>query len=89
MSYNTYKRKKDKDGKHKDSPAKFLNALFGGPRRRREQEAANEDFEAHKGSKSKTHKGDHDFTTKKGSKDFHEDGKDVKKKRKPYTKRNV
>ena len=47
MSYNTYKRKKDKDGKHKDSPAKFLNALFGGPRRRREQEAANEDFEAH------------------------------------------
>ena len=43
----------------------------------------------HKGSKSKTHKGDKDFTTKKGSKDFHEDGKDVKKKRKPYTKRKV
>tara|TARA_R110002110_G_scaffold15714_4_gene69791 strand:+ start:1942 stop:2829 length:888 start_codon:yes stop_codon:yes gene_type:complete len=41
MGYNKYKRKK------KDSPAKFINALFGGPRRRKEQEAANEDFEAH------------------------------------------
>lgn len=40
MAYNKYKRKKEKD-----SPAKFLNALFGGPRRRKEQEAANEDFE--------------------------------------------
>jgi|21_taG_2_1085346.scaffolds.fasta_scaffold00109_6 hypothetical protein len=47
MAYNKYKRKKDKDGNHKGSPTKYLNALFGGPRRRREQEAANEDFEAH------------------------------------------
>ncbi len=39
-----------------------------------------------KGIKSKTHKGDKDFTTKKGDKDFHEGGKDVKKKRKPYRK---
>tara|TARA_A100001201_G_scaffold135211_2_gene123335 strand:- start:530 stop:826 length:297 start_codon:yes stop_codon:yes gene_type:complete len=37
-----------------------------------------------KGSKSKTRKGDMDFTTKKGDKDFHEKGKDVKKKRSPY-----
>lgn len=37
-----------------------------------------------KGSKSKTNKGDEDYTTKKGNKDFHEDGKDVKKKSKPY-----
>ena len=29
----------------KDSPAKYINALFGGPRRRKEQAAANEDFE--------------------------------------------
>ena len=41
MAYNTYKRKK------KDSPTKYINALFGGPRRRDEQEAAQEDFEAH------------------------------------------
>ena len=37
-----------------------------------------------KGAKSKTHKGDKDYTTKKGDKDFHEDGKDVKKPKKPY-----
>jgi len=41
-----------------------------------------------KGSKSKTHKGDKDYTTKKGDKDFHEGGHDVKKKRKPYKKTN-
>ena len=41
MAYNKYKRKR------KDSPAKFINALFGGARRRKEQEAANEDFEAY------------------------------------------
>lgn len=37
-----------------------------------------------KGMKSKSRKGDKDFTTKKGDKDFHEKGKDVKKKRSPY-----
>ena len=47
MAYNTYKRKKEsreafKGGK---SPAKFINALFGGARRRDEAESANEDFE--------------------------------------------
>ena len=47
MAYNTYKRKKDKDGRHKSSPTKWINAWFGGKRRREEQEAANEDFEAH------------------------------------------
>jgi len=37
-----------------------------------------------KGTKSKTRKGDEDFTTKKGDKDFHRKGKAVKKKRSPY-----
>tara|TARA_R110000824_G_scaffold51503_3_gene143645 strand:+ start:28 stop:279 length:252 start_codon:yes stop_codon:yes gene_type:complete len=41
-----------------------------------------------KGSKSKTRKGDLDYTTKRGDKDFHEGGKDVKRKRKPYKKRS-
>ena len=40
-----------------------------------------------KGDKSKTHKGDKDYTTKKGDKDFHEGGHDVKKKRKPYKRK--
>ncbi len=40
-----------------------------------------------KGTKSKTHKNDKDFTTKKGDKDFHREGKDVKEKRRPYTRR--
>ena len=40
-----------------------------------------------KGSKSKSRKGDKDFTTKKGDKDFHRKGKDVKVKGKtPYQK---
>jgi len=37
-----------------------------------------------KGSKSKTHKGDLNYTTKKGDKDFHEDGHLVKKTYKPF-----
>ena len=37
-----------------------------------------------KGSKSKTHKGDLDYTTKKGDKYFHEDGHLVKKTYKPF-----
>ena len=37
-----------------------------------------------KGSASKTHKGDKNFTTKKGDKDFHREGKDVKEKKKPF-----
>jgi hypothetical protein len=38
----------------------------------------------HKGSMSKTHKGEKDFTTKKGDKDFHEGGHDEKKHRDPF-----
>ena len=38
----------------------------------------------HKGSMSKTHKGDMDFTTKKGDKDYHEKGHDVVMKHSPY-----
>ena len=37
-----------------------------------------------KGAKSKTHKGDKDYTTKKGNKDFHQKGKDIKKTKRPY-----
>ena len=37
-----------------------------------------------KGSKSKTHKGDLDYTTKHGDVDFHEDGHLVKKTYKPF-----
>lgn len=39
------------------------------------------------GSKSKTHRGDMDFTTKRGNKDFHHRHHDVKKSRRPYRKR--
>lgn len=38
----------------------------------------------HKGAPSKTHKGDMDFTTKRGDKDFHRKGKDVRKARRPF-----
>ena len=38
-----------------------------------------------KGSKSKTHKGDKNFTTKKGDMDYHEGGHDQKKAKKPYS----
>ena len=37
-----------------------------------------------KGDKSKTHRGDMDYTTKRGNKDFHRGGKDVKLSRRPY-----
>jgi hypothetical protein len=39
-----------------------------------------------KGSKSKTHKGDKDFTSKRGSKDHHIEGHDVRERRAPYEK---
>ena len=37
-----------------------------------------------KGSKSKTHRGDKNCTTKRGYKDYHRGGHDVKGKNKPY-----
>ena len=40
-----------------------------------------------KGDKSKTRKGDLDYTTKRGDKDFHENKKDVKKSRRPYRRK--
>ena len=40
-----------------------------------------------KGSRSKTHKGRKDFTTKRGDKVFHRRGKYVRKSRKPYHKK--
>ena len=40
-----------------------------------------------KGAKSKTHKGDKDYTTKRGDKDFHRKGHNVHKKRAPYRKK--
>ena len=39
-----------------------------------------------KGAASKTRPGDKDYTTKRGDKDFHRGGKDVKGKRAPFKK---
>jgi hypothetical protein len=44
-------------------------------------------FSFHKGTRSKTHKGRKNFTTKKGSKVYHRKGKYVKKTPRPYTGR--
>jgi|TARA_R100000084_G_C4650229_1_gene149204 hypothetical protein len=41
-----------------------------------------------KGAKSKTHKGDLDYTTKKGDKDFHRKGHDQKESRRPFMPTN-
>ena len=41
-----------------------------------------------KGSKSKTRKGDLDYTTKRGDKDFHRKGHDEKEKRRPFMPTN-
>lgn len=38
----------------------------------------------HKGSASKTHAGEEDFTTKRGDKDFHEAGHDIRRRGGPY-----
>jgi hypothetical protein len=40
-----------------------------------------------KGTRSKTHKGRKNYTTKKGDKVFHRKGKYVRKSRKPYSKK--
>ena len=40
-----------------------------------------------KGTRSKTHKGRKNYTTKKGDKVFHRKGKNVRKSRKPYSKK--
>lgn len=40
-----------------------------------------------KGTRSKTHKGRKNYTTKKGDKVFHHKGKYVRKSRKPYSKK--
>jgi hypothetical protein len=40
-----------------------------------------------KGAASKTRPGDKDYTTKRGDKDFHQKGHDVKRKRAPFKKR--
>jgi len=40
-----------------------------------------------KGMKSKTHKGDLDYTTKRGDKDYHRGGHDEKEKKKPFSKK--
>lgn len=71
------------DGFKRKSPhAKRFSKGFGA-------RAANKGFEGgakgfRKGSPSKTRKGRKDFTTKKGDKDFHRMGKDIKMKRKPF-----
>lgn len=40
-----------------------------------------------KGTRSKTHPGRKNYTTKKGDKVFHRKGKYVRKSRKPYSKK--
>ena len=40
-----------------------------------------------KGMKSKTHKGDLDYTTKRGDKDYHRGGHDEKEKKKPFSEK--
>jgi len=42
-----------------------------------------------KGSKSKTHPGDKDYTTKRGNIDYHEHGHDIKRSHHPYTRAAV
>jgi hypothetical protein len=42
----------------------------------------------HLGSRSKTRRGDKDFTTKRGNKDFHRRRHNVTRKRKPFTKKH-
>jgi hypothetical protein len=54
-----------------------MNALFTVPFQTRRS--------YHKGSKSKTHKGDLDFTTKKGNKVYHQKGHYVRKTHRPYS----
>jgi len=48
------------------------------------RQAANKAYHSKKGAKSKTHTGDQDYTTKQGDKVFHQGGKNVILKRKPY-----
>lgn len=55
-----------------------MNALFTLPFKDRP-------FRYHKGSKSKTHKGLLDYTTKKGDKVYHKKGHYVRKTHRPYS----
>lgn len=60
---------------------------YKGPRRKMKAAAEKKKRGGKKGDKSKTDPGDMDYTTKSGDKDFHEDGEDVKKKKRPYKKK--
>ena len=55
--------------------------MSGGGRKRRKGRSV-------KGSRSKTHPGDLNYTTKRGDKDFHRRGHNVKLSRRPYTKKS-
>ena len=57
----------------------LLKKLFTGGKTRRHRRSFR------KGSKSKTHKGDLDFTTKKGDHDYHRKGHDIKHRKRPFT----
>jgi hypothetical protein len=57
----------------------LLKKLFTGGKTRRHRHSFR------KGSKSKTHKGDLDFTTKKGDHDYHRKGHDIKLRKRPFT----
>jgi hypothetical protein len=81
--------KKKVGGEVKKNPYNYGSTAWGKFDREQRQESARE-FNAKqfgkgvKGSKSKTHKGDLDYTTKKGDKVFHEDGHIVRKTYKPF-----
>jgi len=59
----------------------------GGKKKHHDDKKHSKPKKGHKGAKSKTHKGDMDYTTKRGDKDHHIDDHDVKKKKKPFAKK--
>jgi len=65
----------------KKSPKRFAKG-FGSRPTHRGFEGGAKGFR--KGSPSKTRKGDMDFTTKKGDKDFHRGGRNVLLSRRPF-----
>tara|TARA_B100000989_G_C19340542_1_gene384781 strand:- start:103 stop:327 length:225 start_codon:yes stop_codon:yes gene_type:complete len=58
----------------------LLTLMSGGSRKKHRS--------SKKGTASKTHPGDKNYTTKKGDKDYHEKHHDIKKKHRPFTKKH-
>eukprot|EP00666_Eupelagonemidae_sp_cell4sb_P003945 gene3945-1028_t len=70
------------------SPATKRRRIEPAPeaKRPRIQDVPKEEISQPAGGASKTHPGDKNYTTKKGDKDYHQSGHDVKKSTKPYSK---